>query len=459
MLLDLVIKNGKIVNADKSIYADVGIRDGIIACIGDAQYFGEARAIIDALGKLVMPGMIDAHVHIAAEQGEFTTKDTVESATIAAAYGGTTSMIQFAIPVADESPLHALEATINATKGNSVIDYSFHGAITRLNDESLNDVKELLTGGIPSIKMFTVYRDAVMLEPLGVLKTLELVGRYHGIANIHAENAPMIESSISQYVSAGLTTPYYHMMSRPPISEVTAVSSLLPVIESTNAPTIFVHMTTSQVSGYIGWAKPRMPVFTEFCPHYLTLTDEVYSRPDGQNFICSPPMRTQEDQDGMWNMIGGDLCDIISSDHSCFSTAQKSIHKNDFSKAPNGLPGIETRGIIMFSEGVAKGRMTENQFVQLLSANSAKLMGMYPQKGIISPGSDADIVIYDPSAAFSLRNSDLHMGTDYTPFEGFKITGRPTHTIVRGNIIIKNGSYISGDFRGEMIKRGSPILY
>lgn len=456
--MDLIVRNGKVVNSDSSFYADIGIKDGKIICIGDVDYFDESVKTIDATGKLVMPGQIDAHIHIAAEQGEYISKDNVEIATKAAAIGGMTTMVQFAIPVGDERPIDALEMERNATKPNSVIDYSFHGAITRLNDQSLADIEDILTGGYPTIKMFTVYRGEVMLEPLGVLRALECIGKNNGLALIHAENVDIIEALIKQHVDAGKTTPYYHMLSRPPISEVSAVAGLLPIIESTNASTLFVHMTTSQVCDYIRWAKSRMPVFTEFCPHYLSLTDEVYSRKDGQNYICSPPMRTQADQDGMWKMIEDGLCDIISSDHSGFDLEQKARNKDFFPKAPNGLPGIETRGLLVYSEGVAKGRITENEFVRMLSTQPAKLMGMFPQKGIISVGADADIVVYDPSFKDIIRSEDLHMGTDYTPYEGFEIVGKPICTILRGNILAKDGEYVGGDFRGMEVSRTSPII-
>jgi dihydropyrimidinase len=457
-VLDLIISGGHIVNADGSVDADIGIKDGKIACIGRKSDFGQAVKTIDASGKLVMPGLIDSHVHIDDAQGEFFTKDQVETGTIAAAYGGTTTMVQFAIPVGDERPIQALEKRMHAAKDVSVIDYSFHGAITHLNDQSLADVRDILTGGFPSIKMFTVYRGEVMLEQLGIYKVLQLIGKHCGVAKIHAENADMIEANVAEYVRRGLTTPYYHPLTRPPVTEVTAVANLLPMIEETDAATVFVHMTTSQVCDYIRWAKKRMPVFTEFCPHYLTLTEQVYSRPDAQNYMCNPPMRAQADQDGLWKMVSEGLCDVINSDHSCFDLAQKASHKDDFTKEPNGLPGIETRAAIIFSEGVAKGRITENDFVRMLSTNDAKLMGMFPQKGILAAGSDADIVLWDPNASYVLHAGDLHMGTDYTPFEDFHITGKLTHTLIRGNIIVEDGKFVGDRFKGRMVRRGVPIL-
>lgn len=458
-MLDLVIKNGKIVNENESLYADVGIKDEKIVCIGNSDSFADALKEIDATGKLVMPGLIDSHVHIGMELGEFTSLDTFEDASIAAAYGGTTSMVEFSIPVGNQTSIQALQKSMDKAKGKSVIDYSFHGCVTNSTEQTLDDVKEMITGGITSIKMFTVYRDVVMLELGEVAKVLKVIAQNNGIAKIHAESAPIIEAMIKKHVDQGNLTPYYHAKSRPTISESSAVAGLIPIVEYTNAPIIFVHMTSSSVRDYIKDGKRRNHIYTEFCPHYLTLTEEVYDRNDAQNFVCSPPMRSQVDQEGLWQMIKDGLCDIINSDHSAYDTNQKNMHKDYFPRIPNGLPGIETRGHVMFSEGVMKGRMTENQFVQLMSTNDAKLMGLYPKKGNISIGADADIILMDPKAKYTMKASDLHMSTDYTPFEGFELTGKVTHTIVRGNILIDEGQHTNKDFRGNFIKRNSPILF
>ncbi|MGD9570020.1 MAG: dihydropyrimidinase [Sedimentibacter sp.] len=458
-MLDLVIKNGKIVNWNESIYADIGIQNGKIVCIGNRDSFSETAKEIDATGKLVMPGLIDSHVHIGMELGEFTSLDSFEDGTIAAAYGGTTSMVEFSIPVGNQTSLEALQKSIEIAKGNSIIDYSFHGCVTNSNEQTLHEVKEMITGGIPSIKMFTVYRDTVMLELDGVSEVLKVIAQNNGIAKIHAESAPIIEAMIKKHVDEGKLTPYYHAKSRPTISESSAVAGLIPIAEFIGAPIIFVHMTSASVRDYIKDAKSRSHIYTEFCPHYLTLTEEVYNRIDAQNFVCSPPMRSQVDCDELWHMIKDGLCDTINSDHSAYDTKQKNQYKDYFPRIPNGLPGIETRGNIMFSEGVMKGRMTENQFVQLLSTNDSKLMGLYPRKGIISIGADADIILLDPDAKYIMKATDLHMSTDYTPFEGFELTGKVTHTIIRGNVIINDSQYVNKNFRGNFIKRHSPVLY
>jgi dihydropyrimidinase len=458
-MLDLIIKNGKIVNEDSTINGDIAIMDGKIAAVGSAAYFTEAKKIVDATGKLCMPGLIDSHVHIGLNMGEFATTDTMENATISAAYGGTTSMVEFAMPVGEERPLEAMKKTQAITHGHSVINYSFHGCITRNNEQSLSDLRDMLTGGIPSIKMFSIYKETVMLESLGIHRALEVITQKNGVALIHAENAPYIEALIAKYTGEGCTTPYYHMLSRPPISETMEVAKLVPLLELTSTPAIFVHMTSSMVRDTIAYAKRKgLPVYTELCPHYLTLSEEVFSRKNAENFVCSPPMRSEEDIRKMWNMINEGLSDIINSDHSAFVLAQKQKYKGFFPKMPNGLPGIETRGPVMFSEGVAKKRINENDFVRMLSSNTARLMGMYPDKGRIAPGTDADIVIVDPSAEYVMSISNLHMQTDYTPFEGLKMTGKFTDTVIGGKMVIENGTY-TGEVNGREIMRHAPDLY
>lgn len=458
-MLDMIIKNGRIVNEDTSINADIAVKDGKITAIGNAEYFEEAEKVIDAVGKLVMPGLIDSHVHVNMTMGEFSTTDTMENATVAAAYGGTTSVVMFAIPVGDERPLAAMGKTCDLAKGHCAVNYGLHAAITRVNDQSFQDVEDMLSGGIPSVKMFSIYKSTVMLPSIGIQRTLEKIQKHNGIALIHAESAPYIDALIEEKVAQGKTTPYDHMLTRPPISETMEVSNLIPLVEHTGATTLFVHMTSSMVRDPIAHAKKRgLPVYTEFCPHYLTLTDEVYTRENAQDFVCSPPMRSAEDAARMWDLLKDGLGDIISSDHSAYTKEQKLKYKDYFPKMPNGLPGIETRGPVMFSAGVASGKITENEFVRVCSSNTAKLMGMYPEKGRIAPGADADIILVDPNAKYVMKTEDLHMMTDYTPFEGMEMTGRFTDVIVGGKLVIENGKH-NGRVEGKEIKRHSPTLY
>ncbi|WP_274651683.1 dihydropyrimidinase [Paenibacillus humicola] len=457
-MLDLVIRNGAIVNADMTQHADIGIKDGVIVAIGMADYMPEAADTIDAKGKYVLPGMIDSHVHVNTKLGEFQGKDDFYGASVAAVYGGTTTMVEFAIPYGDESPLDAVTRRLEEAKGRTIIDYSFHGCITRGDARSFRDVRELVTGGISSIKMFTVYKDAVMVDKGVILEVLNIMSRHGGLAKFHAENADIIDASIGRFIAEQNTTPAYHALSRPAIAEVEEMAALMTLIEHTGTPSLFVHMSTKSARPLMNAAKRRLPVFAEVCPHYLALTQDRYSDDNGENYICSPPIREQEEQDGLWEMVCDGTVDVINSDHCCYDTEQKRKYKDFFPKAPNGVPGIETRGTVLYSEGVAKGKIGMNRFVDLVSTKASKLMGLYPRKGVIKVGSDADIVVFDPDPRYAITSGALHMQTNYTPFEGLMVSGKPRDVVVGGRPVIRDGRMMDLDVRGQFVPRTSPIL-
>lgn len=457
-MLDLILKNGTVVNFNSTLETDLGIKDGKIVIMGDSKFFPESQKTIDAKEKHVMPGMIDSHVHINLKMGEFTTLDSFHNASLAAAYGGTTTIVEFAIPYENETPLAAVERRIQESSKNTVINYSFHGCVVKGNKESYQSVEELITGGIPTIKMFTVYKDIVMVGKGEILEVLKIIRNKGGLAKFHAESADIIDYQIESFIQRNKTSTIYHAKSRPSIAEYEAMSSLLPLIEFTEAPSLFVHMSTQLGAQSLSRYRDKLPIFTEVCPHYLILNEKVYEKEDGQNYICSPPIRSEQEKDGLWRMIKDGLVDIVNSDHCCYDTYQKEKYNDYFPKAPNGLPGIETRGITFFSEGVAKEKISVNRFVEMTSTNVAKLMGMFPQKGLIGIGSDADIVIFDGNITYPLTTNDLHMQTNYTPFEGLKITGKPIHTIINGQHVIEDGKLINSYFRGEFVKRSQPIL-
>lgn len=458
-MLDLIIRNGLVVNEDSSRKEDIGIKDGKIVELGDFKDFPEASKVIDASNKFVMPGLIDSHVHIDMDNGRVLTTDSMENATISAAYGGTTSIVMFAIPIGDERPLEALEKTKKSAEGNCRINYSFHTCLTNMEEQSFKDIEEMIDMGYTSVKMFSIYKGALMLPTVGIHRVLDIISKKGGLALIHAENAPYVEAMIEEKIKECKTLPVDHMESRPPVSEVLEVAKLIQLVKYTGAPTIFVHMTTSMVRDLIANAKENnIPIYTELCPHYLSLTKEVYSRPNGQEFVCSPPMRSQEDVNLMWSMINEGLGDMVNSDHSAYTKAQKNEFKDYFPNMPNGLPGIETRCPVLFSEGVSKGKITENDFVRLCSSNTARLMGMYPEKGIIAVGADADIAIIDPEKEYTMTIDDLHMMTDYTPFEGIKMKGKFTDVIVGGKAVIENGEY-TGVVNGKEIERHTSTFY
>ena len=458
-MLDMIIKNGTIINADSTMEADIGIKDGKIVQIGDSNYFSPSDQVIDAAGLEVYPGMIDSHVHINFKLGEFSTLDSFEEATKAAAYGGTTTVVEFAIPYEGESPLDALKRRKKEAKDQCHVNYSFHGCFTEANINELDQVKELIEAGIPSIKMFTVYDDTVRINKGAIFEILKRIAEYDGLALFHAENNEIIGGEISKYIENGQLSPVYHAKSRPAIAEAEEVASLLALLEDTKASALFVHMSTGKTRDLLRYYKKekKLPIFTEVCTHYLSLDEEVYTEENGQLYICSPPIRKKEEKELLWEMLAEGLIDVVNSDHCCYDSDQKNKYKDFFPAAPNGLPGIETRGTVFYSDGVQSGRLQRQQFAAATSANVAKIMGMYPQKGKIDIGCDADITIIDPTSIQVIASDYLHMHTDYTPFEGKKLRGKVAHTFVGGHHIIADGNFIGENRYGSFVKRSKPM--
>ncbi len=457
-LLDLIVKNGTVFNAHGAGRYDIGVLDGKIVTLGNASLWGEAREIIDASGLYVMPGMLDSHAHIASP-GDFPSLDDYHSGTIAAAYGGTTTIVDFAFICGGETPRSALERKLAEANGQCVIDYAFHPCINRADEQSFREIEELMDEGFSSVKLFTVYRDSLMLEAAGVYRVLRLVAQKGCLAMVHAENAEMIEYNIRRDIAAGHTSTKDHPASRPVISELTALADVIEMAHDTGASVLFAHISTGKVKRLLtGTRRDRVHIYAETCPHYLTLSDSVYAREDGCKYVCNPPIRSEASRDSLWELVQNGLISVVNSDHTDFSYAQKLQNRDYYPGIPGGLPALETRGMALFSEGVAKGRIGMERFVELTSANVAKLMGLYPQKGVIGIGSDADIVVIDPDAQRVNHVSDMHMKTDYSPYEGMKMTGAVRHTLVRGNSIIRDGHFTGTHFRGGLQKRGRPVF-
>lgn len=457
-MLDFVIKNGCVVNSDKSEYVDIACKDGKIVAIGKMEQFSEAEKVVDAKGMYVIPGMIDSHAHIASTGKEFNSLDNYYSGSIAAAYGGTTSIVDFSFLKEGETPVKAFERKLSEARGNCVIDYSFHPCINKASEQYLGEIKEIIQSGFPSVKVFTVYRDTLMLEKPAIYKLLKIVKEENAIALVHAESAELIERNIQDAIRVGKTTPWDHAKSRPTITELEAMYGISAMVRETGAPVIFAHMTTGAARRLLEKVRSDMPIFTEVCPHYLTLTEDKYRGKDGCNFVCSPPLRSDDERKGLWALVQDGLVDMVNSDHTDYSSAQKRKHADYFPDIPNGLPTIENRGIVLFSEGVKKNKISINKFVDLTSTKAAKLLGMYPNKGVLRVGSDADITIIDPNATYTYTAEKHHMITDYSPFEGMEMTGKVMHTIVRGNFIIAEGNYTKSEFRGELMKRTAPVI-
>lgn len=451
---DLVLARGQVVWPERTMAADVAVKGGKIAAIGQPGLFADADRVIDISGKYLLPGLIDSHLHINLPLGEFTTRDSWLEGTTAAAFGGVTCLVDFAIPNPGELPLAAFERRLGEAENNAVIDYGLHACTSRADEKALAEIPRLIDMGAATIKMFTVYRGLVMLDYGEVRAVLNEVAKHGGLAAFHAEDAAIIEYEIQRFVGEGLTSPRYHALSRPAAAEVSAMQVLSELLRETGAPGFFVHISSGDAERVLleAW-DAGVALYGETCPHYMLLTDAVYDRPDGHNFICSPPVRSARHGDALWDMVSSGMIQMINTDHCCYDSTQKAKYANDFPKAPNGLPGVETRLGLLYSEGVRKGRITLGQLVALTSTNTAKLMGLFPTKGTIQVGSDADLVVLDPELERSISAADLHMQTDYTPFDGMQVTGWPVLTISRGNVIVEEGSFTGSRSRGRYIPR------
>lgn len=453
---DLLIKNGTVVNSSGRMKADVAVLGGKIAAVGDF-HDGQADKVIDAEEKYVLPGMIDSHAHIQTGVGERKSGDTYYTGSIAAAYGGTTSFVDFAFLNEGETPKTAMERKLKEAEGESVLDYSFHPCITSMDPQSLEEIHQFLKNGFPSIKLFTVYRGTLMLEKAGVYRVLQMIAQEGGIALVHAESADMIERNIADAVRAGRRDARAHADSRPPITELEAMYGVYAMAKETRAPVILAHMTTGKVMDLFRQAEKGL-LFGEVCPHYLVLDDSVYDRPDGYNYICSPPIRSSQDREALWDMVDKGYVHLINSDHTDYSKSQKERHKDYFPDVPNGLPTIETRGMVFFSQAVVKRGMSLERFVDLTSANAARLMGVYPRKGVIRPGSDGDLIVIDPKARRRMEAQSMHMATDFCPYEGMEMTGAVDCTIAGGEVIIEDRKFTGTAHRGRLMERNKPQI-
>lgn len=453
---DLLIQNGTVVNPEGQMKADIALQGEKVVAVGKLQNM-QARQIIDAQGKWVLPGMIDSHAHIQTGVGERRSGDTYYTGSIAAACGGTTSFVDFAFLNEGETPKIAMERKLREAENESVLDYSFHPCITSMDERSLAEIQYFLRNGFPSVKLFTVYRDTLMLEKEGIYEVLRMVAQEKGIALVHAESAEMIERNIADAIREKRTDARAHASCRPVITELEAMYGVYAMAKETGAPVIFAHMTTGQAADLFAYDEQGL-LFGEVCPHYLVLDDSVYDRQDGYNYICSPPIRGEKDRKALWEMIEKGYVYMINSDHTDYSKAQKEKYKDFFPNVPNGLPTIETRGMVFFSEAVVKRGMPAERFVELTSTNAARLMGLYPRKGVIRPGSDGDIIIVAPEERYQMKAADMHMATDFCPYEGMEMTGKVEYTIAGGEVIIDHGKFTGTDRRGKLMSREKPMI-
>lgn len=454
---DLVIKNGKIFTTGDSYVADIGIKDGKIVEIADNI---ESANVYDAAGKYLIPGGIDVHTHLDMPfQGTFSSDD-FQTGTKAAAIGGTTTIVDYAVQSKDASLHDTIDIWNKRAEGKAVIDYGFHLAVTKLNDLTRKELPELLRSGFSSFKVFMVY-DGMRLSDGEILEILQIAKDNNGLVCVHAENYDSINYTIAKLLSEGKTEPIYHAISRPQKCEAEATNRVVKLAEMIDAPVYVVHVSNREAADVIqNSRKERFKSMGETCPQYLLLSIDNYKEENfgGAKYVMSPPLRDKKNNDLLWESLRLGHLQTIATDHCPFFMEQKKMGIDNFTKIPNGAPGVEARMALIHHFGVNNGNISMGKFIELTSSNPAKIFGMYPKKGTIAVNSDADIVVFDPNKEVTISVDNLHERVDYTPYEGFKVKGYPVATFSRGELIAENGEYVGKEGRGQLIRRGTPIL-
>ena len=441
MELDLIVAGGRVMLPGAPQVTDIGVRDGVIAAIGDLSAAG-ARETVAAAGMDVYPGGIDPHTHIRWPFLDATSGDDFRSASIAAFHGGTTSIVDWALP-ADASALTGFQRRRQAALDDGVlVDFALHSVLGPDLARGYDEVPELVAAGLPTFKCYLTYRRRGLLtDDAKLVRALRAARDAGGIVGVHAENPSLHETTEQELRAAGEDDALAFRQAKDNLVEAEAISRAVYLAESQQAPLLIQHVSTREGVAAIRAAQRRGAlVLGETCPHYLVLTDEVYAGPRGRHYLCSPPVKSDADREALWEALADGTLAIVGADHCAFSTAQKDAPASAFD-APNGLPGIETRLPLLYSEGVSAGRIDEERFRQVVAENAARIAGIFPQKGIVRVGSDADLVLIDPTARVTVTVDDLHQSVDWTPYEGLRLTGAPRTTICRGEVVVDAGTF------------------
>lgn len=451
--MDLLIKNGTIVTASESFAGDIAVEDGKIVCIG-TKLSMDAEKIIDATGKLILPGAIDAHTHLAMPFGGTVSADGYLAGTRAAACGGVTTVFDYPMQRKGKGIIETVELRQEMCDPEACVDYAFHCIITDLNEGTiLDEFESAVEYGITSFKCFLVYKkEGMMVDDATLVKVLLKAKEVGAITNIHAENPDLIDLNIEKYKKEGKTSAWYHYLSRPEFVEAEADKRAVHWAKSVDAPLYIVHMADKEGLEAAACAKLEgHEIYIETCPQYLEFTCDVYKREDGRNFVCSPPMKGQESQDALWAAIKNGTIDTVATDHCPFQSYEKDWGKDDFTKIPNGCAGVENLYPYMLS-AANEGKISFNRAVELCSTNPAKIFGC-TQKGSLAVGKDADIVIYDPNKDFTISVNNMHSDYDHTIWEGKQVHGYPVQTYVRGQLVYDNGDFVGKPGYGKFVKR------
>jgi dihydropyrimidinase len=455
--MKVLIKNGNVVTAVDNYNADILIEDDKVAVIG-RRLDMEAETVIDASGKLVIPGGIDPHTHMELPFGGTFASDDFRTGTIAAAHGGTTAIIDFAVQYHGESLIQAVDNWHKKAEGKTAIDYGFHLITTDLPDERVPEMRQLINEGVMSFKMFMAYPGVFLVDDATIFRAMKNAGKWGGLICMHAENGIVINEIIKHALAEGKTAPKYHALTRPTKAEAEGVHRAIAIAEMADAPVYIVHLSCADALEEVREARDNgLRAYAETCPQYLFLDYSLYEREgfEGAKWVMTPPLREKWNQDKLWQGLQGNDLQVISTDHCPFCMKEKELGRDDFTKIPNGGPGVEHRMSLIYNGGVVAGKIGLNRFVELTSTSAAKLFGLFPRKGTIAVGSDADIVIFDPNEEMTISAATHHMNVDYSAYEGMKVKGVAKTVLSRGRVVIDDSKYVGKPGDGQFLKRST----
>lgn len=453
----LLIRNGAVVTAEATTSADILVDGSVIREVRKG-IDPAGHEVVDASGLLVLPGGVDAHTHLDMPFGGTYSADDFETGTKAAAIGGTTTIVDFAIQSRGMKMRTALDTWWGKAAGKASIDYGLHMIVTDLATSGLEDMDAMVREGVASFKLFMAYPGVLMVDDATIFRALQQTAKNGALVCMHAENGSVIDVLVQETLAQGKTAPVYHALTRPTIAEAEAVQRAIAMAEIAGAPVYIVHLSSEDALNQVREARDRgLPAFAETCPQYLLLSIE--DQMPGKSFeeakyVFTPPLREKKNQAKLWDGLKHDHLQVVSTDHCPFCFAdQKALGRDDFTKIPNGGPGIENRMQLIFHHGVNAGRLSLNRFVEITATAPAKIFGMYPRKGTIAAGSDADIVLWDPNTEHTISATTHHMRVDYSMFEGFKVRGNAKKVYSRGELIADNGEFVGRTGRGMYLRR------
>ncbi len=456
----MLIKSGAVVTAEKTFTADILVEGETIREVCSGIPTEAVHTVVDATGMYLLPGGIDVHTHLDMPFGGTTSSDDFETGTRAAAVGGTTTLVDFAIQARGTKMRAALDTWWKKSEGKACIDYGFHMIVTDLADAGLEDMDDLVREGVASFKLFMAYPNVLMVDDATIFRALRQTAKNGALICMHAENGSAIDVIVRQALAEGKTAPIYHALTRPTRAEAEAVHRSIALAEMAGAPVYIVHLSSEDALNQVREARDRgLPAFAETCPQYLLLSieDNMPNKSfEDAKYVFTPPLREKKNQPKLWDGLKHDHLQVVSTDHCPFCFAdQKQLGIHDFTKIPNGGPGVENRLQLIHHYGVNSGKLTLNRFVELVATSPARIFGMYPKKGVLAAGSDADIVVWDPNAEHTISAKTHNMRVDYSMFEGFRVRGNARQVFSRGELIVENGKFLGKPGRGRYLRRAA----